>query len=359
MTDVAGTTLSGDGPMAAIRMIISLAALSLPFLPADVGAAPPAAGGDACAAWLQVPIPAADIGAADAGCGSGALYDGPDGTGGDPVAARHCAYRERATAEAGMISDETVFGGSGVLTMLYANGQGVPRDLDLARRFACEYGGAPAELRGRLAHLQGIADGTETGPLHVCDDITSGLMAGFCAGRAAGFARHARNRDWRTLQAGWTPAQREAWRALRAAADTYFGDAAREEVDLSGTARSAIATQAREDLETALLDDVRRFEHGQRPASVAGDLEEEDRRLNATYRDVLAQLRTEQRDDGIGLFGTVTADGVRTTQRAWLRYREAWVRLAAARWPGTAADAWRAWLTQGRTTALRTIVDGA
>ena len=135
-----------------------------------------------CSASREVPVPAADAGHAAAGCDAARLYYGADGTGDDPVAARHCAYRERADDRAGPL------GGSGVLMMVYANGQGVPQDIALARRFACEFDGAPAEVRARLARLQRIADGHDTAPMDICDDITSGMMAGVCASRDAGFA---------------------------------------------------------------------------------------------------------------------------------------------------------------------------
>lgn len=314
-----------------------------------------AAGSDAaaCRAWLQVPVPAADMGAAPQACSARALYYGADGLRGDPVAARHCAYRERGF-ERRTVSPDVLFGGSGVLMMVYANGEGVPRDPALARRFACEYGGAPAELRGRLAHLQTIAD-AGTGRLDICDDITSGMMSGFCASRDAGFAHVVRDRHWRALSSGWTPAQHAAWRSLRAAADAYFAHASEDEVDLGGSARGAFVVHAREALETALLEDVGAFERGARPTQTAAGLPALDHELNAVYRRTRADLQAAAAASEYSPFGTVDADGVRRTQRAWLRYREAWVVFAAARWPDAAADAWRAWLTHARIGALGAI----
>ena len=40
-----------------------------------------------------------------------------------------------------------------------------------------------------------------------------------------------------------------------------------------------------------------------------------------------------------------TSAGVRTTQRSWLRYRDAWVALAAVRWPALPQEVWLAWLS--------------
>ncbi|MCD9006614.1 DUF1311 domain-containing protein [Luteimonas sp. XNQY3] len=343
--------------MHTIRLLLMSLTLLAPPTGSALAAADARPHGATCHDRLQVPLPEADVGTAPAGCAAATLYYGSDGKGGDPVAARHCAYRERAGA-GHTVSRETVFGGSGVLMMLYANGQGVPRDIALASRFACEYGGAPAEIRGRLQHLQWIADGTDTAPMDICDDITSGMMSGFCAHRDAGFARVARNRQWQALQSDWTPVQRDAWSALRGAADDYFGHVGSDEIDLSGTARGAFAAEARETLEIQLLADVQRFEHGDRPAQTAAALAPLDRQLNTVYREVRARLQAGASPHPYALSGTVNADGVRDTQRAWLRYRDAWVAFAATRWPDTEGDAWRAWLTETRTAALEAITGG-
>jgi hypothetical protein len=159
----------------------------------------------ACRQWAKVAVPKQDIGSAPASCDAQALYYGRDGKGDgrDFAAARHCAYRQRGTG-AQIESQSEVFGGSGVLMMLYANGQGVKRNPALAKRFACEFGGAPAEVDGRLRHIDEIARGGE--PMDICDDVTSGMMMGFCSSRGADFARFERDRRWQALQAAWTPA---------------------------------------------------------------------------------------------------------------------------------------------------------
>jgi uncharacterized protein YecT (DUF1311 family) len=324
--------------------------LMLPAMPALAGDEWPYQA--ECRKWADVPVPQRDIGSAPAGCDSETLYygDDGDGRGRDLSAARQCAYRSRAAGDAG------VFDGSGVLMMLYANGDGVERNIPLAKRFACEYEGAPAEVEGRLEHLDAIADGSDTQPIDICDDLTSGMMMGFCEARGADFARVVRADRWNALQSAWTPAQRSAWTALRRAADAYFESASTNEIDMSGTARGAFATQAYEVLDIALLDDVERFEEGARPDEKAGDFADADKALNAAYRSTRATLDAGKGKDGFGEYGTIDADGVRETQRLWLPYRDAWVAFAAARYPDTPADAWRAWLTRRRTEALGDIV---
>lgn len=309
-----------------------------------------------CRKWVDVAIPKQDIGNAAASCDTQSLYYGSDGKGDgrDFAAARHCAYRERA-AGGDLLGQGTMFGGSGALMMLYANGQGVKRNLPLAKRFACEYGGAPAEVQGRLNHIDDLAKGEGDGPFDLCDDVTSGMMMGFCARRDADFARAVRGKRWSLLQNAWTPAQRDALAALRAAAKGYFDNVSREETDMSGSARGMFATEAYETLDVALLDDLERFDKRPRPPQTAADFPAADKALNAAYKRTLAALDAGQHPEGFGDYGTITSTGVRATQRSWLRYRDAWVRFGTTRWPQTPADAWKAWLTAQRTNALKAL----
>lgn len=330
--------------------------LSLLVLPLNLQAAGRADVESLCAPWREVPIPATDTGDAAPDCDATTLYYGADGTGGDAIDARHCAYRERATGADSVMGK--FFGGSATLMMLYANGEGVARELPLARRFACGFGGALAEVEGRLAHLQRIEDGEAPGRFDVCDHITSGFMGGMCAAREADVQRVGRERQWQVLQSDWTPAQLDAWRVLRAAADVYFEHVGSAGIDLSGSGRVGFMVEAREILETQLLKDVQRFERGERPGQSPGDLGPLDRELNAVYRNVRAQLQAGATPHPYSLSGSITADGVRDTQRAWLRYRGAWVAFAATRWADAAPDTWRAWLTHRRTAALDAITGG-
>ncbi|PNS07665.1 lysozyme inhibitor LprI family protein [Solilutibacter silvestris] len=310
-----------------------------------------------CAKWTKVPVPAQDIGTAPQQCDAQALYYGKDGKGAgrDGNAARHCAYRERGSGTA-IQEQGAVFGGSGLLMMLYANGEGVARNIPLAKRFACEYGGAPAEVEGRLQHLDAIASGKDGKPMDICDDVTSGMMMGFCTGREGDSARAQRETRWTSLQSTWSPSQRNALAELRKSAKAYFDSVSTAETDMSGTARGAMAETAYENLDKTLFTDIEGFEHGKRPATRAQDFAAADRSLNATYKKVLARLGVASSSSDGSQYGTVSANGVRATQRLWLNYREAWVRFATTRYPAVAADTWRAWLSRERSGALLELI---
>lgn len=306
----------------------------------------------ACAALAELAAPAADMPDAAArarlaGCESEGLYYA-DGGKPDYVQARLCAYVER---DAG---DEAVFGGSVVLMMIYANGDGVARNVRLAKKFACAVGGAPAELDGRLEHLDAMAGSSgKSGRFDLCDDITSGYMMGFCASRAAGAARTGRDRRVTALTATWSAAERAAFAKVRAAADSYFDASVEGEVDASGTARGAMAVGAREDLENTFAGALDAFEKGQLPQGTAAEFAAADRALNANYAAALNYYKAQAAES---MAGSVNPQGIRDAERAWIRYRDAWVAFGTQKYPAAGVDAWRTYFTRERAQALKDLV---
>lgn len=307
----------------------------------------------ACAAAAGTTIPKADQPDATArarlaGCDSQGLYYA-DGGKPDYVDARLCAFLEREQG------DELVFGGSSVLMMIYANGYGVVRNLALAKKFACETEGAPAELDGRLAHLDAMAQASRAEePFDLCDDITSGYMMGFCARRAADAATVDRNQRVNALTAAWSPEVRAGFAKVRAAADAYFDAVVDGEVDMSGTARGAMAVGARETLETAFAEALSAFERGALPQGDAAAFAAADKALNAAYAETMRRYKA---DSAEGITGTVTPDGIRAAERAWITYRDAWVAFGAQKYPAVPADAWRTYFTREREKALKELLE--
>ena len=88
--------------------------------------------------------------------------------------ARKCAYAERK------LGKPIEIGGPGVLLMIYANGQSVPANVDLAIRFACEYQqGYPAQ-RYRLKDLVAMKTKKPPKEIDVCDEASGGYFLGYC-----------------------------------------------------------------------------------------------------------------------------------------------------------------------------------
>lgn len=276
-----------------------------------------------------------------AGCSAVRLYYGI-GTPVDHVRARQCALATPG-------DDQPFREDRGVLMMVYANGQGVARDFTLARKAACEAGGAPAEVAGRLEHLAEMEAGRSKGSIDVCDDATSGYMGGWCASVANQLKEQKGGAGFAKMIAAWSAREKQAFAMLDSRASAFFDLRSVEEVDLSGTARSAFTigeeARQREDFRLA----VAAFEKGALPQGGDADFARLDARLNAVYRQLKALPEPR--------FGTIRFEGIQRTQRAWLAYRDAWVAFGKVRYPQVAPNAWRAYFTRKRIAMLEGLLE--
>jgi uncharacterized protein YecT (DUF1311 family) len=276
------------------------------------------------------------------GCASEDLYYGI-GMPRDYVQARQCAILERRRG------DELVFGGSAILMMIYANGDGVSRNLDLAIRFACAIESSSLELHGRIQHIKRLKDLRQPDGFDLCDDATSGFLIGHCAGHRARLARVELAAKLAGLSTGWAPRERKALKSLRDAANSFFASRSKNEVDLGGTSRSAAQIAEESSLWEAWLASLEQFEAGGLPRFTDHDFREADAELNAIYR----QLQR----GGSGPKGTVTFHGIREVQHMWLIYRNAWVAFGRIRYPRVTVSSWNSWLTQSRLRMLKELVE--
>jgi hypothetical protein len=328
----------GPSPAAAST---SPATLALTAAPAPSPVDTPSDPNVACERFDKTPFPAADLPTPDeqkalAGCDAEALYYGI-GRPPDFVAARKCAYAERDDEHAPPI------GGPAVLLMVYANGKGVPANFDLALRFACESGFAPAERYGRVSRvLAAREEGRLDKELDFCDDITSGFMMGWCAShgeRIQEIARDARK------QAATRGLPAPALKRLDKAAEAFFSARSMNEVDMSGTARGAISIGERASLRD---DHVAMLEKLADPAFAppAGDAAQAERALQQTYDDLMRCMKSKAPPP---MAGVPEAPGIKKTELSWVAYREAWLSLVG----GAKRQAWKAWLAEKRTTMLK------
>jgi len=105
------------------------------------------------------------------------------------------------------------------------------------------------------------------------------------------------------------------------------------------------------------------LERAKLPAASAQQFQTADARLNILYHQIMGiETTSEERsfsgaDDGLP-WTTVTKHGIRTTQRTWLRYRDAWITFAALKYPKVSADSVRTWLSRERTDALSKLLPG-
>jgi uncharacterized protein YecT (DUF1311 family) len=308
-----------------------------------------------CRGYLKTPLPSE----ADAveqpkvwpACDSHKFYSGI-GNKIDYAAARKCAWSERLASQADIeprFTTAGVFGGAAMLAVLYANGESVERNLPLALRFACEAGGAPAEISIRLEHIESFSAKTPKAAtkFDFCDDITSGFMEGFCAAWGSELADQKRSVQLNAISAQLSPSQREAFGRLIKAEEAYSRAHAIGEIDLSGTARAMYQTDAEQTLRDDFLAALQSFESGRYPEGSARTYRDADARLNAVYRKAISNAEEHMKD-----YGSVQPDGIRDAERAWLKYRDAWITFVKLRYTSVPMESWLVLLTNDRTSIL-------
>jgi uncharacterized protein YecT (DUF1311 family) len=107
-----------------------------------------------------------------------------------------------------------------------------------------------------------------------------------------------------------------------------------------------MAVNAEEEARDSFLALLRDLAAGHAPRYDAGGYRAADARLNAAYR------KRMQATVPVDSPGAVTREGIRDAQRAWLRYRDAFLAFAAVKYPSVSRDSLAAWLTDQRIAML-------
>ena len=223
-----------------------------------------------------------------------------------------------------------------VLSMLYANGLGVPRDIAAATRFACSTGAARAEMEGRVQHLATLAPGAR---YDQCDDITSGRMGGVCASIASSRAARINKAFVGRLRSSLPASQLAAFDLLLKTSQAFASAHAERETPEGGTGYSGfvIAAEARET--EWLREHLLAFEKGVFKVPAPAQFASADYELNRVYG---LSMKSQE----------IPPAEIRYTQRSWLAYRDAWVAFAALRYPQLPEESLKALLTEWRTKQL-------
>lgn len=267
----------------------------------------------------------------------------------DYVKARYLAFCEMALNR----GEDDPFAGASILMMLYANGFGVKKDLNISIRLAgANVGFAEAEIEGRVEHLKKLRSGEMTGVFDLCDDITSGYMSGFCEGVHSEMEAMRRQAIIDSVINGWPEKDKVAYASLRKAASDFFGTRTMSEVDMSGTARAALAIGEGESLEDGFKQYIVAADKCAFHPRTEQEWEAADAKLNTVYAKIMKTKNTEMEK-----LTLVTREGIRTTQRAWIRYRDAWVNFGAVRCPGIAAITLKTELTEERISHLEELLE--
>lgn len=239
-----------------------------------------------------------------------------------------------------------------ILMMVYANGQGVKRNYTIAKKAACEMGGAPAEVHGRLIHLTELEKNSKkpVKDFDICDDITSGMMQGICTKISTDLEDQKREKKLLEISQHWNDQEKLAFNKLRAAAKNYFDLTSDEEVDQSGTLRGALSLSKNATQKNEFLETVQLLEEDKVPKYTKTDFVKLDRELNIVYSQLMRMPEPE--------FGTVRIKGIKKVQRAWLVYRDAWLAFNQIKYPTVVDYTFNTYLTKKRLDMLKELVVG-
>ncbi len=233
----------------------------------------------------------------------------------------------------------------GVLTMIYANGKGVPRNWDLSIKFACQAGFAPAEIESRVQHLLDLrAKGDEKQDFDFCDDVTSGYMIGVCEAKTSLIDQAQRDKKLIALVTNWNDNEKTALKKLQRSAKNFFSIHSNNEVDLSGSARAALSIEEQDTLENDFLTSLEEFSQGHFPVYTKSQAVQYDQQLNALYQQI--QKNADYSN------GSITRQGIKKSQLAWLKYRDAWVEFGKVKYSQIDSQSWQIWLTKKRIDML-------
>lgn len=283
-------------------------------------------------------------------CASYKLYSGI-GTSVDLEAARRCAWSERLAAQAGLAPKytlESIFGGSAMLTVLYANGEGVERSIPLALRFACE-----ADFDSDFDDIESLdqeAHGKRP-KFVLCNEAKTEFSIGFCAGYQQQIDDQERKNAYRKISSQWPAAHRAAFEKLLVTEANYAKAHAMGETDLSGSGRTVWEINSEESIENDFLSAIKIFETGKAiPKSSSADAATSEANINRLLEGTLAMA--EAKKSG---YGAIQPEGIRKAEQAWLSYRTAWTEFSKLHYPSVSTEAWVTLLTKDRIDILKDV----
>jgi len=255
-------------------------------------------------------------------------------------------------APADPLAAQTAVGGADALTlaMIYANGEEVARNLPLARQFVCQDSDdiATPSTDDMLHAFDDEVN--KDGRFDACHDGGAGFGRSFnyeCLGLQGQNALEEIHQRERSILASGSPALKASFIGLRAAYNEFqnaYSDL-RATGCQGGTGCGPISEGYDLAVEHTWLDALSAVQVGSPPCATVSvaTFAQLDSELNRQYKE---ELKGTYMDVNAGDQLKSIAPFVVATDRAWLKYRDAWVNFGHLRWPAVPSDQWRAWQTK-------------
>ena len=254
----------------------------------------------------------------------------------DYVKARKCAFIEK---ELKKNDKNPIFNGDSILMMLYANGYGVHKNTDLAIKSAC------LVATYAIDQLKEIKNNKISKDFDLCDSAADTFTLNICSDKNSEMTVSEDNFKKSAYIKSFTSEQKDLFQKLEIKYKKFFTKRIRN-YDSSGSFAPICAVNEKSLLNHSFIHSFILFEQGKIPNVSEGDFLKLDKELNKVYSSI---LKTKDFSSNIT---TITLEGFRETQRAWLDYRDAWVKFASVRYPKIKSYSWKAWLTKERLNQL-------
>lgn len=351
--------------MRRLAVLLLIAAAACAAAQAQSEPATPAA--KICASVENLPVPTVTPQSpADASwlksCAEGDLYYGASPQQDvDYAAARRCALYDwpvrhgPAHGNPGDSGDLYDFS-TQTLVMIYANGDGVPRNLDLAMHIACQdafplqdsQGDYQSELVQVILKLARMKSQASPARFDYCNggaQLSNWPEKLVCASIETRLKRKKRESHLAELVAPWTGEQKDAFSRARAAFSQF--EEFEEHAENTCAVPVEICTMDIDDrLETAFAANIDSFEQGKLPAFTHQQRGNANYALNASYQRLLT---VTYRSNGNLMLK------IRDAERAWQAYRDAFLAFAKLRWPSVSGDSWLTFLIDERMKQFKSL----
>lgn len=225
----------------------------------------------------------------------------------------------------------------------------------LVLNLVCRGGFVPAELESAVEETYNNWKNDTVKEFNICDYVTSGIGAGFCASRQDDADTKVRNAKLQKLGKNLDEQSKNLLTSAYESAKDYIETKANTEEGHGGSGRMAWIIDSEIQQKNAYLQMIKKIRDGYVPTPKQNFLDA-DKKLNQTYQIVLKKLgQSIIENDYLG--DQFTSDDVRTVQRLWIIYRDNSVKLFTRLNSSVDENVYKSWLTEIRSEDLQQILE--
>ena len=223
-------------------------------------------------------------------------------------------------------------------------------DPKLVFNLVCRGGFVPAELESAVEETYSNWKNGSVKEFKVCDHVSSGVGAGFCASRQNDADEKARTRKLQELGKNLDEQSKNLLANAYKSAEIYIEMKAGTEEGHGGSGRAAWIIHSEIQQKNAYLQTIEKVRTGYVPTPKQTFIDA-DKKLNETYQAVLKNLdQIKSGDDYVS--GQPSSDDVKAVQRLWITYRDNSVKLFSQINSSVDENVYKSWLTEIREGIL-------